>query len=113
MRKVVGGMGSEELDKIKSTLSKAIDERLPSLDLDELRDISSYLDGAFNEAFTWADVTARQAWDDGYSRGITVATQRSHSDIEWARKASYAQGYEDGLSAATGELRGNGGGTNG
>jgi len=98
-------MGSEELDKIKSTLSKAIDERLPSLDLDELRDISSYLDGAFNEAFTWADVTARRAWDDGYSRGMTAAIA--------AERKGYAQGYEDGLSVATGEMRGKGGGTNG
>jgi|SRR6185369_10886130 len=105
MRKVVGGMGSEELDKIKSTLSKAIDERLPSLDLDELRDISSYLDGAFNEAFTWADVTARQAWDDGYSRGMAAADAALAPAVEWAKKTSYAQGYEDGLSAATGELR--------
>jgi len=105
MRKVVGGMGSEELDKIKSTLSKAIDERLPSLDLDELRDISSYLDGAFNEAFTWADLTARQAWDDGFSHGTAAANAASVLVVENVRRDSYAQGYEDGLSAATGELR--------
>jgi hypothetical protein len=102
MRKVVVEMGGEEVYKIRCLACGGTGVLESGSECGTCDGSGRLSESELAKLF---DATARRAWDDGYSRGMAAADAALAPAVEWAKKTSYAQGYEDGLSAVTGELR--------